>query len=151
MKMAGQREETAQIGFRFLFLKLSLCSASPEYPAGTQRPELAGHGQAQIIVVVQIGLLLLSLHTLLFLKPFPVRAGFVTASLVVGTIALTRKHTKTPLARYASIPKTAGTVQPNVMTHSAARCLLCLRRGRRGQTNPCLELPAGCPGVLDLP
>ena len=71
----------------------------PEHPAGAQGPELPGHGQAQVIVIIQIGLLLLPLDALALLELFPSLTGFVTARLIVGASALTGKHRNTPLAR----------------------------------------------------
>ena len=68
-------------------------------PAGAQGPELPGHGQAQVIVIIQIGLLLLPLDALALLELFPGLTGFVTARLIVGASALTGKHRNTPLAR----------------------------------------------------
>ena len=60
-------------------------AGSADQPGGAERPELPGHGEAKVVVVVQIGLFLLPLDTLAVLEQLPLRAAFVTAGLIVGT------------------------------------------------------------------
>lgn len=38
-------------------------AGSADQPGGAERPELPGHGEAKVVVVVQIGLFLLPLDT----------------------------------------------------------------------------------------
>ena len=67
-------------------------AGSADQPGGAEGPELPGHGEAKVVVVVQIGLFLLPLDTLAVLEHLPLRAAFVTAGLIVGTGTLTGKH-----------------------------------------------------------
>ena len=94
----------------------------PHQPTGAQGPELSGHGEAQVVVVVQIGLLLLSLNALALLKLFPGLTGLVASGLIVGAAALAGKHRNTPLARSSPplLEKTTGALQPNA-DHASGR------------------------------
>lgn len=65
---------------------------SADQPAGAERPELPGHSEAKVVVVVQISFFLLPLDALAVLEELPLRAAFVTAGLIVGTGTLTGKH-----------------------------------------------------------
>jgi hypothetical protein len=67
-------------------------AGSAGQPGGAEGAELPGHGEAKVVVVVQIGFFLLPLDTLAVLEQLPLRAAFVTAGLIVGTGTLTRKH-----------------------------------------------------------
>lgn len=71
---------------------LSMYRPLPSQTAGAHSPELPGHSQAKVIVVVQIGLFLLTLEALALLKLFPGCTAFVTTILVVGAGALTGQH-----------------------------------------------------------
>ena len=46
-------------------------AGSADQPGGAERPELPGHGEAKVVVVVQIGLFLLPLDTLAVLEQLP--------------------------------------------------------------------------------
>ena len=78
--------------FRIACALFSMYGPLSDQAAGTHRPELPGHCDAQVIVVVQIGLFLLTLEALTLLKLFPGRTALVAAVLVVGAGILTGQH-----------------------------------------------------------
>ena len=67
-------------------------AGSADQTGGAERPELPRHGEAKVVVVVQIGLFLLTLEALTLLKLFPGRTALVAAVLVVGAGILTGQH-----------------------------------------------------------
>ena len=72
----------------------------PGFLSGTshtpQGPELASHGRAEIVIILEICLLFQPLQSLTLLQRPPAEAGLVAAAGIMGTSGLAGKHRDAP-------------------------------------------------------